>query len=335
MRWVLIGASTIAGEWMVGAIRAVGDEVVAVVSGDPQRARAFAAEHGIAHALTDEKDYPALGVDAAYISNTNEKHEASTLFAAAHGCHVLCEKPLATSMAAAVRMVRACHAAGVVMGTNHHLRHNGAHRAMREHVRSGTLGKLVAARIQHSVYLPAHLQGWRLDQPAAGGGVVLDIVVHNADSLAFLLGEYPVEVCAMVSNSGMATGLEDNAMSVWRFASGITASSHQGFNTPFADTGLELHGTQGSLHGSGMMSQQPSGDLVLVTAQGRNILAVEGGNLYVSCLEHLHRAIRGEPHAMADGRAGVHSLAVALAVLESAQTGRQLRVADVDALLAG
>ena len=112
MRWVLVGASTIAGEWMVGAIRAVGDEVVAVVSGDLQRAKAFAAQHGIPHALTDEKACPALGVDAVYISNTNEKHEASTLFAAAQGCHVLCEKPLATSLDAAIRMVRACRDAG-------------------------------------------------------------------------------------------------------------------------------------------------------------------------------------------------------------------------------
>jgi len=334
MRWVLIGASTIAGEWMVEAIRAVGDELVAVVSGDLQRARAFAAEHGIAHALSDEKDYPALGVDAAYISNTNEKHEASALFAASHGCHVLCEKPLATSLDAAIRMVRACRAAGVVMGTNHHLRHNGPHRVMREQLRAGALGQLVAARMQHSIYLPSHLQGWRLDKPAAGGGVVLDIAVHNADSLAFMLGEYPVAVCAMVSNTGMARGLEDNAMSVWRFASGVTASSHQGFNTPYADTGLELHGTQGSLHGSGMMSQQPSGDLVLVNAQGREILPVPRGNLYEACLQHMHRAIRGETHDMADGRAGVQSLAVALAVLESAHSGREERVAAVDALLA-
>ena len=334
MRWVLVGASTIAGEWMVGAIRAVGDEVVAVVSGDLQRAKAFAAQHGIAHALTDEKAYPALGVDAVYISSTNEKHEASTLFAAAQGCHVLCEKPLATSLDAAIRMVRACRDAGVVMGTNHHLRHNGPHRAMREHLRAGTLGKVVAARMQHSVYLPAHLQGWRLDNPAAGGGVVLDIVVHNAESLAFLLDEYPVEVCAMVSNSGMAQGLEDNAMSVWRFASGITASSHQGFNTPYAATGLELHGTRASLHGNGMMSQQPSGDLVLNSERGSEVLQVERANLYEVCLQEMHRAIRGEPHEMADGIAGAKSLAVALAVRQSAQTGRQAAVSDVDALLA-
>ena len=333
MRWVLVGASTIAGEWMVSAIRAVGDEVVAVVSGDLQRATDFAAKHGIAHALTDEKAYPALGVDAVYISSTNEKHEASTLFAAVQGCHVLCEKPLATSLDAAIRMVRACRDAGVVMGTNHHLRHNGPHRAMREHLRAGTLGKVVAARMQHSVYLPTHLQGWRLDRPTAGGGVVLDIVVHNADSLAFLLGEYPVEVCAMVSNSGMAKGLEDNAMSVWRFASGITASSHQGFNTPYAATGLELHGTRASLHGNGMMSQQPSGDLVLCSERGSEVLPVQRANLYEVCLQEMHRAIRGESHEMADGVAGAKSLAVALAVLESANSGRQVAVADVDALL--
>jgi hypothetical protein len=89
LRWAFIGASTIAGQWMVNAIRAVGDEVVAVVSGDLARARAFAQQHGIAHALDAEAGLTGLGVNAVYISSTNEKHEAQTLFAAAQGWHVL------------------------------------------------------------------------------------------------------------------------------------------------------------------------------------------------------------------------------------------------------
>ena len=150
LRWALIGASTIAGQWMVNAIRAVGDEVVAVVSGDLARARAFAQQHGIAHALDAEAGLTGLGVNAVYISSTNEKHEAQTLFAAAQGWHVLCEKPLATTFEAAERMVEACRSAGVVMGTNHHLRHNSAHRQMRDVVRAGTLGRLVAAVLKAS-----------------------------------------------------------------------------------------------------------------------------------------------------------------------------------------
>jgi 1,5-anhydro-D-fructose reductase (1,5-anhydro-D-mannitol-forming) len=326
MRWAFIGASSIADEWMVSAVRSVGDEVVAVVSGSLERARAFAHKHGIAHALDHEAALKGLDLQAVYISSTNEKHEASLVHAAGLGLHVLCEKPLATSLAAAQRMVQACANAGVVMGTNHHLRHNSAHLHMRDQLRQGALGKVVSARVCHSVYLPAHLQGWRLTDKGAGGGVVLDIAVHNADSLGFLLGEYPIEVTAMTSNSGMAQGMEDNAMSVWRFASGITAFTHQGFNTPFANVGLEIHGTHGSLHGTGILHQGPDGRLNLKNAQGDQSLPLEPINLYSRGLQNFHQAIQGQPNDLSDGQAGVRSLAVALAVLESAHMGRSVTV---------
>ena len=326
MRWGLIGASNIAGEWMVGALRAVGDDVVAVVSGNAERARQFAAEHGIAHALTSEADLAPLGIDAVYVSSTNDKHEASVLHAASHGWHVLCEKPVATTLAAAQRMVRACAEAGVVMGTNHHLRHNAAHRRMRELIAECRLGRLVAARVHHAVYLRPVLQGWRIHNQAAGGGVVLDIAVHNADSLAFLLGEYPVEVQAMVASTGLAQGMEDHAMSLWRFPSGLTAFTHQAFTTPHARIGLEIHGTEGTLEGDGILNQRADGSLLLRTAAGAQAQDLDRGNLYERCLTQFHAAVRGEPNTLADGRAGLRSLAVALAVLDSAQQGRAVKV---------
>jgi 1,5-anhydro-D-fructose reductase (1,5-anhydro-D-mannitol-forming) len=83
-----------------------------VVSGSAERAGEFASRFGIPHALTREADLAALGIDAVYVSSTNDKHEASVLHAASRGWHVLCEKPLATTLAAAQRMVQACAAAG-------------------------------------------------------------------------------------------------------------------------------------------------------------------------------------------------------------------------------
>lgn len=327
MRWGLIGASNIAGEWMVGALRAIGDEPVAVVSGSLGRARDFARQHGIAHALAGEEGLDALGIDAVYVSSTNERHEASVLRAAGRGWHVLCEKPLATTLGAAQRMVRACAEAGVVMGTNHHLRHNAAHRRMRELVASGSLGRLVAARVHHAVYLRPQLQGWRIDNPAAGGGVVLDIAVHNADSLAYVLGEYPAQVHALVAGTGMARGLEDHAMSLWRYASGLSAFTHQAFTTPNARTGIELIGTEATLEGDGILNQRADGTLLLRSAAGTQPQELDRGNLYERCLQQFHAAVRGEPNTLADGLAGQRSLAVALAILESARLGR---VVDVD-----
>ena len=101
-------------------------------------------------------------------------------------------------------MVVECRERSVVMGTNHHLRNAATHRAMREAIKQGRIGKPLFARVFHSVYLPAHLQGWRLDRPDAGGEVVFDITVHDADTLRFVLDDEPNSVLAMTcaSNAG-------------------------------------------------------------------------------------------------------------------------------------
>ena len=112
---------------------------------------------------------------------------------------MLCEKPLALTLADARAIVHACRARGVTLGTNHHLRNAATHRAMREAILAGRIGRPLFARVFHAVYLPPHLQGWRIDKPEAGGGVILDITVHDADTLRFVLDSEPVAVSAMTS----------------------------------------------------------------------------------------------------------------------------------------
>ena len=85
------------------------------------------------------------------------------------------------------RWLAACANAGVVMGTNHHLRHAATHRKIRELVQAGAIGKPLFARVFHAVYLPPHLQGWRLHKASAGGGVILDITVSRRRHLALHL----------------------------------------------------------------------------------------------------------------------------------------------------
>ena len=133
LRWGLIGASTIAAEHMIGAFRANGGEVVSVMSANADRATRYAREHGIEHATTSLADLVASKeIDAVYISTTNDLHRDQVFAAAAAGKHVLCEKPLALTLADARAMVAECRKRGVVMGTNHHLRNAATHRAMRD-----------------------------------------------------------------------------------------------------------------------------------------------------------------------------------------------------------
>ena len=328
IRWGLIGASTIARQFMIGAIRAQPNgEIAAVMSSSAERATAYAGENGIPLAVGDLNALLGSDIDAVYISTTNELHLEQALAAIKAGKHVLCEKPLALTSADARAMVAAAGDAGIVLGTNHHLRNAGAHRAMRDAVAAGRLGKPIAARVFHSVFLPENLQGWRITKPEAGGGVVLDITVHDADTLRFVLGDDPAEVSCFTQSAGMAGGgLEDGAMCVWRFESGLIAQSHEGFTTKFAGTGFEVHGSEGSLIATNVMTQKPDGSVLLRTTQGEEQLSFDREDLYVRSVRRFHAAIRREGQPSASGEDGIWSLACAEAALQSAASGKAVKI---------
>ena len=329
LRWGLIGASTIAREWMAPAIEAQSDSsVVAVVSSNAERGKHFANELGIPKVHTSLDNLLAdPDVDAVYISTTNEWHEPHALAAAAARKHILCEKPLALSLDGARRMVAAAKAAGVEMGTNHHLRNAVAHRKMRQLIQDGVVGQPLAARVFHAVYLPPQLQGWRIERPEAGGGVILDITVHDADTLRFVLADEVEEVTAMTASQGMGqAGLEDAVMGVMRFRNGTLAQLHDAFTARHAYTGFEVHGSEGSLYGKDVMTQEPAGTVFLRRDGVEEQIPISHENLYERSVRLFNAAIRGEGKPAATGEDGVQSLAVALAVREAAMKGQAVKV---------
>lgn len=327
MRWALIGASTIAHQYMIGAIRAERGEIVRVISATPERAGQFAADHRIEQSGSDLGEALAdPQVEAVYISTTNEKHLPQALAAVQAGKHVLCEKPLALTLDDAVAMVRAAKKSGLVFATNHHLRCSGSHRAVRGLITSGRIGRVLSLRLHHAVYLPPHLQGWRINSPGAGGGVIPDITVHDADVARFLLGEDPATVVAQMASSGLGEGVEDSAMSVWSMPSGAMVMSHESFTHPFAGSGLEVHGTEGSIFARDVMTQNPIGSIELVTASGRETIAFDTHDLYQEGVRRFHAAVAGDGDPAATGVDGVKSLAVALAVRDAAARGVRVAV---------
>jgi 1,5-anhydro-D-fructose reductase (1,5-anhydro-D-mannitol-forming) len=198
---------------------------------------------------------------------------------------------------------------------------------MREAIKAGRIGTPLFARVFHAVYLPAHLQGWRIDKPQAGGGVILDITVHDADTLRFVLDDEPVAVTAMTSRGGMGrAGLEDGVMGVVRFQSGLTAQFHDAFTTRYATTGFEVHGDEGSLIGTDCMTQAPKGDVVLRNKDGAAPLAIAHENLYARSVRLFQEAVDGRGLPAASGEDGIKSLSVALATREAARTGRETAI---------
>ncbi|WP_027134682.1 Gfo/Idh/MocA family protein [Geminicoccus roseus] len=325
----LIGASTISRERMIGAMNDSGVALpVAVFSRDMARGRAFADEMGIPKAYDRLEDMLAdPEIDGVYVASTNERHHAEVLAIAAAGKHVLCDKPLAMSVKQAEEMVRACEEAGVVFATNHHMRCGAHHIAMREIVRSGQLGELVVVRVVHGALLPAHLQTWRINDPATGAGAIMDLAVHDADIIRFLTGDEIVEVSAMSKNSGMGTDrIEDTALAIFRTANGTLGHIHNVFNTPFNRGSIEIHGTMGSLYAVDNMGQSPGGTLHQRDAQGEREIPLQHEELYVRMVRSVVAAANGQGEVACSGRDGLRSLAVALAMLESAQLGRAVAV---------
>lgn len=167
-------------------------------------------------------------------------------------------------------------------------------------------------------------RGWMIGairaQPSnAGGGVVLDITVHDVDTLRFVLDADPVEAVAMTHGGGP---VEDGVMAVLRFDHGVLAQLHDAFNVAHAGTGIEIHGSDGSIIGRDVMTQQPIGGVLLRDADGERLIPLQPHNLYEHSVAAFGRAVQGVGVPSASGEDGVKALAAALAVLDAARTGR-------------
>jgi 1,5-anhydro-D-fructose reductase (1,5-anhydro-D-mannitol-forming) len=324
LRWGLVGASDIAATRIVPALHRLGHEVVGVVSSSRERGRAYAETHRLRSSTTRlEALLSRDDVDAVYISTTNELHCTQTLKAAEAGKHVLCEKPLALAVDDAWRMVDACERAGVVLGTNHHLPAAGTHRAIRKLVADGAIGTPLAVRVFHAVFLPDRLRRWRLGPPERGGGVIFDITVHDIAAVDAILGVRPLEATALAVRQGRwSAASEDAVVAAFRYEGDVLVQTHDAYTVAHAGTGLEVHGSAGSIAAIDVMTQDPAGHVVLRTEAGEREIRVDRRDLYESALEAFGAAVAGDGRPVCDGADGAYALAGALAVKEAAETRR-------------
>ncbi|GGC97362.1 oxidoreductase [Tersicoccus solisilvae] len=224
LRIGIIGCGAIAGNH-VTAYRAQPDvDVVACLDADAGRATTFATDHGIATGTADLEELFAAGLDAVSVCTPHPTHEALVLAAAAHGVHVLCEKPLAVDAAAAERMVTACRAAGVRLGAVFQRRWWPAARRIRDALDDGTLGTPVLGRVEVLLHRDAAYYTatpWRGTWATDGGGVLISQAIHYLDLLQWYLGDVAwVMAAADTYRHGEYIEVEDTLVATLRFTSG-------------------------------------------------------------------------------------------------------------------
>jgi xylose dehydrogenase (NAD/NADP) len=197
VRWGVLGAGWIGDRAMLPALgSASGASLSAIASREPARARSFAERHRIARVHETYGDLLAdPEIDAVYIALANDAHAPYAIAALGAGKHVLCEKPLALSVAEVDAMTAAAEAAGRLLVEaswyRWHPRTRAVERLLREHAALGRV-TYVTAGFTFDGVAPGN---YRLD-PARGGGALYDVGCYAVSAAVWAFGTPPRVVSA-------------------------------------------------------------------------------------------------------------------------------------------
>ncbi|HET9732506.1 MAG TPA: Gfo/Idh/MocA family oxidoreductase [Acidimicrobiales bacterium] len=319
LRLALVGCGTIARRVHLPAFRRLGTEradLVAFSSRSRVSAEATAAEWGSGAVVEDWRAViERPDVDAVDICCPNGLHAEVAIAAARAGKHVLVEKPMAVTVAEADEMIRAATDAGVVLSVAHNLRYAPAYRTVREVVRSGRIGRVVGFRTAFGHSGPqdwAPEADWFHDPLRAGGGALIDLGVHVADLLRFVLDDEAVEAAAMLA--WRVPGIDEAAQVVLNMRSGAIGSLHASWVArPGPDRQLTLFGSDGTVHAPSLSDVElRSADGVVQSVD----LERPAGSPYRDFVD----ACQGIPGAHVTGAEGRAALAVVEAAYRSARS---------------
>lgn len=200
MRVGILSFAHVHAEGYVGNLRkAPGVELLGFGDDDPARGARFAEAYGLRY-LGDRAALLAASPDAVLVCSENARHREDVEACAAAGVHVLCEKPIATTLADAEAMRDACAAAGVTFMTAFPMRFDASVRAVKDALDAGELGALQAVNGVNHSEIPRGHRAWFADRALAGGGAVMDHTVHLTDLLRWMTGAEVEEVYAEVGN---------------------------------------------------------------------------------------------------------------------------------------
>ena len=328
--WGLVGTGRIAEERILPGINEhKGNRLVGVVSRDPGRADTFAKKFGAAHAYTSFDDLlrnPDVTVVA--IHTPNSQHAEQAIAAARAGKHVFCDKPMATRVADAERIVRECEKAGVKLGVNFHNRFMPCFIETRRLIASGEIGAVQLIQLEASpgARPGGRLGTWRVDAAVAGLGTTNSIGVHVYDILRYLLASEVTMVSAFFDTPRGV--MEGTNLSTFRFANGVLAQLSVHENTPFPHNDFVIYGAKSRIIGRGLTRSRAGGELQVTTADGKTrSTAFPATNAHAAAVAAFSDALLEGRDPVPSGIDGLRSVQLTDAMARSAGDGVHVRLA--------
>ena len=337
--WAIIGAGMHPHQKLAPAIGLTPDaELVAVLSRNQRRADAFAETHGAKAGYSNINDLLADSrIDAVFVASPNASHVGHTVQTAKARKHVLSEKPMATSVDDALTMVQVCQANGVKLGLGFELRFHPAHLLARDLVSKGKLGRV---RLLQGHWgrgergEPEHkprsgLRGWWEDPEAMGGGsVIMGLGVHVFDLVRFVMDQEILEVTAMTDGQTDVQPLEHIASIALRLEDGTIANVSCGRMLPDTLNNFTICGTDGRFTGTATVWEARMGSVEVVSETVNQTESFEYDYLanFVAELTDFHSALKVDREPAATGLDGLRSTEINSAVIQSAKSGRVVKI---------
>ena len=190
--YAVIGLGRIAGHFMPAVRNTSTSQITGLVSGHRDKADRIAAEYSVpASSIYNYENFDEIAnnpsIDAVYVALPNSMHAEYTIRAAKAGKHVLCEKPMSTSVADAEAMIASCKAARVKLMIAYRCHYEPTNLRAIQLIRDGALGQVQAIESTFGFNIGAG--EWRLNKKLAGGGPLYDVGIYSLNACRYLTGE--------------------------------------------------------------------------------------------------------------------------------------------------
>ena len=318
IRVAVIGAGGIAGAHLRAyAARAERCEIVGIADVLESAAREKAATYGGAVFSDGVAMLEALQPDAVSICTPPKYRLPFVEAAAARGIAVLCEKPPARTLAETEAIVAAMGGGTLQFAFCH--RFHGPLQAAQELIRGGKLGELVQIENRFAFRFARAGASWFTDAEIAGGGILIDTLVHSIDIFRALTGDEIERTEAAVSST-LPIKVEDSASLLVQSAGGVIGSLNCSWVTPVAEAIVRIHGSEGQA----VIDYNAEAGLRYRLAEDENWTAqrFDAPDRFVAQADHFLRCIESGQQPLVSGMDGLAVMRVIESAYESA--GKQL-----------
>ncbi len=337
VRIALVGCGKIAALHALALDTLPQADFVACCDGNRDRAQAMADQYQVPHVFTDANELFHAGlVDAALVCTPHPAHEPVVVAAAEAGIHVMCEKPIATTLGEADRMIAATERAGVTFGVIFQRRFWPAARRIRSAIDAGKLGKLTLGDCTVRLWRgPEYFarDPWRGKWATEGGGILMNQAVHSIDHFQWFMGR-ATEVMGRIATLRHSSyiDVEDTAVATVVFANGALGSiqASSTFQPAFGFR-VTVHGDSGGAVGVWERHEGELGinDIWSISGEEAMLegwLAADDGvpgfpQFHLLQIDDFLNAIIEDRPPAVTGAEARKSLEIILAIYESSRTG--------------